>query len=314
MEEIVLKCVDAFSGRSFAGNPAGIVDRAECMSDEAMQKLASEMRLNIIEYAFMLPPSDAKSIRRLRYFTPQREIDFSGHVTIAACHSLIEDGEIELEEGTKKIFFETMIGNAPLEVHSRKERGGFVVERIMLHQQPHKFRYADVHVGELAAVLGIPPKEISATGLPIVIASQTFDWLIVPVKSKETILAMHPDLIKLAKINRRHNVVTNHIFTLDTFDPSAIAYARHFGPVLGLWEDPASAISAGALASYLREFGVTSARTMMMQQGKEESALAEILVEIESKENGTEIVLVGGRATTSISQTIKVQNGELVSC
>lgn len=312
MKEIVVKCVDAFTSRSFSGNPAGIIDNAAGLTDETMQRVAAEMMLNIIEYAFMFPTSAKGAVRRVRYFTPQRELDVSGHVTIAACHSLVEDGAVDINEGITKIAFDTMCGSVPLEIHARRNRSGLSVERIMMNQAPHTFRYANIPVAEIASVLGIPPSEISGTGLPIVIASQALEWLIIPVKSKESILGMHPDLIKLAKLDKHYGVLTNHVFTLDTFDADAVTYARHFGPVIGIWEDPATAVAASALGSYLREYGVTTASSLLMQQGKESDSLAEILVEIEQADGDRHTVRVGGRAATSITQTVRIENGEVV--
>ena len=312
MKEIIVKCVDTFTSKSFAGNPAGIIDNAAGLADEAMQRVAAEMMLNIVEYAFLFPPDTQGAVRRVRYFTPQREIDLSGHVTIAACHSLIEDGAVALEEGTTKVVFETAGGSVPLEVHARRANGGLAVEKIMMSQALHSFRYADIPAAEIASVLGIPPREISGTGLPLMIASQALDWLIVPVKSKETILEMRPDLIKLARLNRRHGIMTNHVFTLDTFDPNAVVYARHFGPVIGIWEDPATAVAAGVLGTYLLQLGVTRAGSMRMQQGKETDSLAEVLVEVESRDGAVTALRVGGRATTSITQTVRIESDAIV--
>ncbi len=312
MREIIVKCVDTFTGKSFAGNPAGIIDNAAGLADEAMQRVAAEMMLNIVEYAFLFPADTKGSVRRARYFTPQREIDLSGHVTIAACHSLIEDGAVSLEEGITKVVFDTAMGSVPLEVHARRTGGCLAVEKIMMNQALHSFRYADITAAEIASVLGIPPREIAGTGLPLMIASQALDWLIVPVKSKETILEMHPDLIKLARLNRRHGVMTNHVFTLDTFDSNAVAYARHFGPVIGIWEDPATAVAAGVLGTYLLQHGVTTAGSMLMQQGRETDSLAEVLVEIESRDGAVTAMRVGGRATTSITQTVRIESDAIV--
>lgn len=312
MREIIVKCIDTFTSKSFAGNPAGIVDNAEGLADETMQRLAAEMMFNIVEYGFLYPPSTKGAVRRVRYFTPQREIDLSGHVTIAACHSLIEDGAIALEEEVTRVSFDTAKGPAPLEIRAHQSNGSMLVDRIMMSQTPHDFRYAEIAASEIASALGIPAREIASTGLPITIASQALDWLIIPIKSKETILEMHPDLIKLAQLNRRHGVLSNHIFTLDAFDAGAVAYARHFGPLIGIWEDPATAVAAAVLGTYLLRHGVTTSTSMLMQQGKEAESLAELHVEVDQRDGAVTGLRVGGRATTSIAQTVRIEDGELV--
>ncbi len=75
MKECTIKCVDVFTNRSFAGNPAGIVDGASGLSTEAMPRIASEMILNIVEFAFLFPPASPGAARSIRYFTPQRELN-----------------------------------------------------------------------------------------------------------------------------------------------------------------------------------------------------------------------------------------------
>ena len=124
---------------------------------------------------------------------------------------------------------------------------------------------------------------------------------------------MNPDLIKLAMLNRKHGINTNHIFTLDTFDPGCVTYARHFGPVIGLWEDPASAMASGGLGSYLLNYGVTNSDSMVLEQGKEVDNLAKIRVEVERKDGEIKSISVGGLASTSIAQKIRIEGDEIVT-
>jgi trans-2,3-dihydro-3-hydroxyanthranilate isomerase len=333
MKELTIKCVDTFTTRSFAGNPAGVISDADGLSHETMQKIASEMLLNIIEIAFVTSAKSGNAACRVHYFTPKTELGCSGHVTIATCYSLIEDGKIPLEGGMTRVQFETGVGNVPIEIHFRKGRltdgidsgidtgmpinaGGDscgILEKIMMHQNSQSFRPSTIPVEDIAAVLGIDPSEITRTGLPTVVATYDMDWLIIPVKHKETVLQMNPDLIKLGMLNRKHGISTNHVFTLDTFDPRCVTYARHFGPVMGLWEDPASAMASGGLGAYLLTYGVTDAASMMLEQGKEAGSLAKIRVEVERKDGKVALVRVGGLASTSITQKIRIESEEIVT-
>ena len=69
--------LDVFSNQPFAGNPLAVFPEAEEISDEDMLKIAREM--NLSETVFVLPARDDKTLRRLRIFTPTREIPFAGH-------------------------------------------------------------------------------------------------------------------------------------------------------------------------------------------------------------------------------------------
>jgi PhzF family phenazine biosynthesis protein len=75
--------VDAFTSRVFGGNPAAICPLQEWLPDELMQQLAAEN--NLSETAFFVKEGDGF---RLRWFTPEFEIDLCGHATLAAAFVL----------------------------------------------------------------------------------------------------------------------------------------------------------------------------------------------------------------------------------
>lgn len=332
MKELIIKCVDAFTTKSFAGNPAGVITGADGLSADQMKLVASQMVMNIIEYGFVRAPCNKDASFAVRYFTPKIELDCSGHVTIATCFSLIEDGLISLSDGLTKVVFETGSGLVPIDIHFRKgsvsgagpEENTHDVtlsadsvtagrlEKIMMHQPVQQFRESETPVEDIAKVLGIEQSEIIASGLPVMVVGADVDWLIIPVKRKETILEMHPDLIRLAALNKEHGIQTNHIFAADTFDPACVAYARHFGPAMGLWEDPATAMAAGGLATYLVKHGIVSSGSMMMEQGNDSSSLARMHVEIDEKGGQVSAVRVGGLAATSLKKKMRIERGEVI--
>ena len=311
MKELTIKCVDAFTNRSFSGNPAGIIMEADGLSAEVMQFIASQMYLNIIECGFVMKAGAADTAGRVRYFTPQREMGCSGHVTIAACYSMIEDGDIPLLEGVTSVAYDTGMGRVQVDIHAGAAGEGAAgvkgLEKMMMHQPDQRYREADIPVEEIADVLGIDRSEITKTGLPVVIASADIDWLIIPVEHRDTIAGLHPDLIKLGMFNRKYGTYTNHIFTLDTFSEECISYSRHFGPAMGLWEDPATAMSSGGLGEYLLKYGVTRSGSMVMEQGGDPARLARIFVEVTQGGNGGNKVRIGGTATTSIIRKLRIE-------
>lgn len=65
--------VDAFADKVFEGNPAGICIMDNWLSDDIMQKVATEN--NLSETAFAVKEG---SYYRLRWFTPGNEIDLCG--------------------------------------------------------------------------------------------------------------------------------------------------------------------------------------------------------------------------------------------
>ena len=77
---------DAFTDKLFGGNPAAICPLTEWLPDEVMQQIAIEN--NLAETAFLVK---AGSGHKLRWFTPEYEIDLCGHATLASAHILFTE-------------------------------------------------------------------------------------------------------------------------------------------------------------------------------------------------------------------------------
>ncbi|MFZ5797849.1 MAG: PhzF family phenazine biosynthesis protein, partial [Thermodesulfobacteriota bacterium] len=69
--------VDAFTGRIFAGNPAGICLLDSWPDDALLQNIAAENHLP--ETAFVVADGE---VFALRWFSPRMEIDLCGHATL----------------------------------------------------------------------------------------------------------------------------------------------------------------------------------------------------------------------------------------
>src|SRR5436309_13279150 len=67
---------DVFTDRRFGGNQLAVLPRADGLSDQRMQQVAREF--NFSETTFVLP-SQPPYTRRVRIFTPTKEIPFAGH-------------------------------------------------------------------------------------------------------------------------------------------------------------------------------------------------------------------------------------------
>jgi PhzF family phenazine biosynthesis protein len=75
--------VDAFTSKLFGGNPAAVCPLDTWLPDETMQKLAAEN--NLSETAFFVKEDEGY---KLRWFTPEFEIDLCGHATLATAYVL----------------------------------------------------------------------------------------------------------------------------------------------------------------------------------------------------------------------------------
>jgi predicted PhzF superfamily epimerase YddE/YHI9 len=109
--EIPLFQVDAFASRRFAGNPAAVCPLPGWPDDALLQAIAAEN--NLSETAFLVRETAGW---RIRWFTPQAEVDLCGHATLAAAFVLFE----RLEPGRMEVEFASQSG--PLGVRREADR------------------------------------------------------------------------------------------------------------------------------------------------------------------------------------------------
>ncbi len=93
--------IDAFTDQIFGGNPACVVPLTEWLPDEVLLKIAQENA--VAETAYFIDEGDRV---KLRWFTPEFEMDLCGHATLATAHCLITI----LQYPKNKIVFETQSG------------------------------------------------------------------------------------------------------------------------------------------------------------------------------------------------------------
>ena len=94
----------AFTDSPDGGNPAGVVLDASTLSDERMQEIAAE--LGYSETAFATKREDGGY--DVRYFSPEAEVPFCGHATIATGVALAE------RDGPGLLSFHTQAGEVPV--------------------------------------------------------------------------------------------------------------------------------------------------------------------------------------------------------
>jgi PhzF family phenazine biosynthesis protein len=101
--------VDAFAAEPFRGNPAGVCPLESPPPDPWMRSVAAELKHS--ETAFLWPEAGGL---RLRWFTPEAEVDLCGHATLATAHVLFSEG---LADPAEAVRFSTRSG--VLQAHRR---------------------------------------------------------------------------------------------------------------------------------------------------------------------------------------------------
>ncbi len=243
MAEILV--VHAFTRESIpnSGNPAGVVLDADGLTDAEMQAIAA--KVNVSETAFVLTAE--RATRRLRFFTPEMEIDFCGHATLAAWWSLAKAGLVTTAPGISRFTQETNVGILQVDIHSDEDD----ITRVVMTQGKPVIVEPRVMGMEVVGFLNVPRASVEVARAPIQVASTGLNHLIVPVDSADRLTNLAPDLDKLGAWCEKRSVHTVHVFTVTKERPFIQVKARAFMPHLGIDEDPATGSASGALGLYL---------------------------------------------------------------
>ena len=298
--KISVKQVDAFTETPLTGNPAGVVLKADGLSDRQMQMIAREM--SVPETAFVLPPSVPGSDIRIRWFTPTVEVPLCGHATVASFHALAEDNMCGMElPGSYSFRLETKSGILPVEVTKTRE-GTDVLFGLTLPE----FTRAGQYKLDIMRILNITLEEFE-NRMPIVVAN----YLYVPIRRLHTIFSMKPNFFAMSQFLSNRNLSGLSVFTTETVDKTSHVHSRFFAPTLGINEDPVTGSANGPLGAYLFERGeVTPAggvATIIGEQGDVIGRKGRVTIRLSVQGTQVTAVQIGGRAVTVVEGELLIE-------
>ncbi len=225
----------AFTTTPEGGNPAGIWVGDRLPSDPEMQRMAAEIAFP--ETIFLEPERGFE--RRVRYFSPAREIDFCGHATVAT--GVLFGGQA----GAGEYVFHTKAGAVPVAVTQRDGRWQAALTSVLpRHEEP-----SATLLRELLAALewredeldpAIPPARAFAGNTHAILAART----------RERLAELDYDYERLKALMLEEGLTTIQLVWREKPD---LFHARNPFPVGGVVEDPATGSGAAALGGYLRD-------------------------------------------------------------
>lgn len=277
--------VKAYTLSSFAkciegGNPAGVVLNADKLSEDSMKKIAGIIGFS--ETAFVMKSELADF--KVRFFTPNEEVDICGHATIGTFSTLLSKRLIK----PGKYLQETKAGILSVEL---KEDFS-----IMMNQNAPSYHQI-ISKEEIADSLNITINEMIEE-LPVQIVSTGLRDILIPIKNIDMVNAIKPNFEKVSEISSKYNTIGYHIFTLESLNDSN-AYCRNFAPLYGIPEESATGTSNGALACYLFKYDKIksdNANHIIIEQGYSMEKPSEIIVALRTEGEEVIEVKVGGKA------------------
>ena len=269
----------AFTHSPDGGNPAGVVLDATGMDEAEMQSVAA--RVGYSETAFLLPLEASNRSFAVRYFTPELEVPFCGHATIAAAIALAR------RDGPSALELQAPAGLVP--VLTRADEDG----RLLATLESVAPAVEDIGPAPLRAALAAlrwSPADLDPR-LPPRIAFAGARHLLLAVRTRERLAELDYDYDALAAVARRLGLIT---IALIWREDEVTFHARNPGPSVGIREDPATGAAAAALGAYLIEIGELAAPARItVHQGEDMGRPSRLVVDLDPARTG---VLVSGSA------------------
>ncbi|MGD8539840.1 MAG: PhzF family phenazine biosynthesis protein [Candidatus Aminicenantes bacterium] len=278
--KIKVYTLNSFAKTKNGGNPAGVVLEADNLTEDHMNKVANKVGFS--ETAFM-QKSD-KAHFKVRFFTPNEEVDLCGHATIAAFFLLKDKGLVQ----SGKYRLETKAGILDIDVRDNRT--------VFMAQVLAQF-FEKITGEEIIKCLNISEDQI-LPNLPIQIVSTGLRDILVPVKNLKVLLSLKPDFNKISSVSKKYNVVGLHVFSLETKFKST-AHCRNFAPLYGIPEESATGTSNGALSCYLFKHNKVikdQISHLVFEQGYSMKKPSEILANLKIEDSKILEVHVGGTA------------------
>lgn len=230
----------AFTHDPDGGNPAGVVVTEDLLDDEVMQQIAAAVGYS--ETAFVAPRDGAVDPREydVRYFSPEAEVPFCGHATIATGVALAED-----DPALEQVVLHSRTDRIPVAV---SRSGGLATATLTSPPTSHTTPTEQL-LGEALDGLGWDHGVLAGDLAPAV-ASAGATHLVLPLATRELLAAMDYDFEVVRGLMLREDWTTIDLVWRES--PTRF-HARNAFAVGGVVEDPATGAAAAALGGYLRD-------------------------------------------------------------
>jgi PhzF family phenazine biosynthesis protein len=266
----------AFTDDPAGGNPAGIVLDARALDEQQMRAIAADVGYS--ETAFIT--GGTGDTLRVRYFSPESEVPFCGHATIATAVAYAE------RNAAGELHLDTRAGRVDVRVEPTPDGPVATLTSV----PPRVDDVPAAVLGEALAALGWAAQDLDPA-LPPRFAFAGARHLLLGVATRARLAQLDYDFTRLRALLEAHDCVTLalvHRRAASTFD------VRNPFPTGGVVEDPATGAAAAALGGYLRALGLVALpATLTLHQGDDMGRPSLLRVEIAPGDGG---IAVSGRA------------------
>ncbi|GIL39639.1 PhzF family phenazine biosynthesis protein [Roseiterribacter gracilis] len=280
---------DVFTNVRFGGNPLAVVLDAEGLSTEQMQKIAREF--NYSETTFVLPAKDSANDANVRIFTPNFEMPFAGHPNVGTAFVLKNEGAVFGRKVGDRLRFEEIAGLVEMEL---------TADGVATLTAPQKISVSGtIPRAKLAESISLDEKDLKGDG---VVASVGAPFILTELASRDALARAKPNLPAYERnlagnIHDGLNATGVHCWVRDDGGEFDLR-VRMFGPLKGVFEDPATGSANAALSGYLARESATPIK-FRIAQGIEMGRPSLLLAEASSSR-----VRLGGSCVTTMRGTL----------
>lgn len=242
--------LSAFATDPRGGNPAGVWIGESLPDAASMQEIATAVGYS--ETAFIAPASGIE--RTVRYYSPEAEVPFCGHATIASGVVLGETS------GDATYQLTTKVGIVPVDVTLRDGQR----EASLTSVAPRHVAADETLVGAVLDALGWQRSDLDPAIAPAVAYAGAWHLVLAAARSERLASLDYPfEAVKALML--AHDLTT---LQLVHRQGETEFLARNPFPVGGVYEDPATGASAAALGGYLRDAGlIAPPASILIRQG-----------------------------------------------
>ena len=249
-QSIEIRRIAAFSDGDSGGNPAG-VSITDVLPDAAMmQRIAAEVGFS--ETAFAAPIDGGW---RVRYFSPESEVPFCGHATIALGAALV------LDHGDG--VFALTLNEANITVEGRRD--GKAIIAALQSPPTQSAAAAPQLVMDALSLFGYAHTELDPN-IPPALAHAGATHLVLALRTRKALSAMAYEMDAGRALMNRAGLIT---IVLAYAETQQRFHTRNPFASGGVYEDPATGAGTAALAGYLRDIGWPHGGMIDVVQGED---------------------------------------------
>ena len=233
---------DVFTDTAFGGNALAVFPNADGLSAEHMQKIAREF--NFSESAFVFEPENDGD-KKVRIFTPTREVPFAGHPNVGTAFVLAESGVIALDQSKATVVFEELAGLVSVDIE--KLDNGLIEACV---RAPEKLSLGEpISVEKVAEAVSLSSYDINVEHHQPQVISVGLPFLCAEVANLPALQRARPNVAAIEQLEADGIVPDIHLYT--RLNEENDLQARMFAPLDGVPEDPATGSANAALAGLL---------------------------------------------------------------